>query len=72
VVQRVDSIRQPDLLERPLRAEVFGLAAPLGKDGLEAIERDHVVLRFAAGFTGPRRSVPHRPLPPLIEERQIP
>jgi hypothetical protein len=43
VVERVDTIRQANLLERPLRPEVFRLAAPRGKDVAEAIERDHVV-----------------------------
>ena len=53
VVERVDSIRQPGLLERPLRPEVFRLAAPLGKDASEAIERDHVVLRRRLEFCRP-------------------
>ena len=36
VVQRVDSVRQANLLERPLRPEVFRLAASSGKDISEA------------------------------------
>jgi hypothetical protein len=44
VVEGVDAIRQPRLFERPLRPEVLGLAATLGKDASEAIERDHVVV----------------------------
>src|SRR5262249_30990044 len=43
MVERVDSIRQPGLLERPLRPKVLRLADPLGEDTSEAIKRDHVV-----------------------------
>jgi hypothetical protein len=46
VIERVDSIRQANLLERPLRPEVLRLAVPLGKDASEAVERDHLVLRW--------------------------
>jgi hypothetical protein len=54
VIERVDAIRQPDLLERPLRPEVLRLAAPLGKDPSEAIERDHAVLPSESpGAPGP-------------------
>jgi hypothetical protein len=41
VVERVHSIRQPGLFERPLRPKVFRLAPPLGKDAAEAVEGRH-------------------------------
>src|SRR6185295_20047438 len=58
LIQRVDSIRQPGLLERPLRPKVFRLTDSLGKDASEAIERDHVVSSTFIGATneaGPDR-----------------
>jgi hypothetical protein len=48
VVERVDAIRQPGLLECPLRPEVLGLAMTLGEDASEAVEGDHGVLRCSS------------------------
>jgi hypothetical protein len=45
VVESVDSIRQANLLERPLHPQDFRLAAPLRENAPEAIERNHDVLR---------------------------
>jgi hypothetical protein len=44
VVERVDAVRQAELLERPLRPEVLRLATPFGEDASEAVERDHGAL----------------------------
>ena len=46
VVERVHSVGQAGLLERPLRPEVLGLADAGWKDASEAVERDHFVRRF--------------------------
>jgi hypothetical protein len=44
VVDRVDAVRQPELLERPLHAQVARLADDLSMDPAEAVERDHPIL----------------------------
>ena len=52
MVERVDRVREPGLLERPLRQEVLDLAVRLRKDASESLERDHVVFLLGDGAVG--------------------
>ena len=54
VIERMDPIRQADLLERPLRAQVLGLADSAGEDVCEGVERDHALIQTRSRPRKPR------------------